>query len=106
MKYKEESNYGNVWMLGTGYGKSATEKVAFEHPAIYPERLATDHIISWSNAGDTVLDPFAGSGTTLKMAKIAKRKSIGIEISSEYCDLITRRLNKPIPLFDLPKDKE
>lgn len=62
------------------------------HPAVFPEDLARDHILSWSNPGDTVLDPMAGSGTTLKMAKMLQRRAIGIEISPEYCKLINRRL--------------
>jgi DNA modification methylase len=63
------------------------------HPAIFPDKLAEDHIISWSNEGDIVLDPMAGSGTTLKMAKKNNRNYIGIEISPEYIDIINKRLN-------------
>mgnify|MGYP000098933263 FL=1 len=62
------------------------------HPAIFPEKLAEDHILSWSNEGDTILDPMAGSGTTLKMAKKNNRNYIGIEISQEYIDIINKRL--------------
>jgi len=65
------------------------------HPAPFPEKLAEDHILSWSNEWDTVLDPFAGSGTTLKMAKKNNRNYIGIEISEEYCDIIEKRLPHP-----------
>ena len=63
-----------------------TEKIAFTHPAIFPDGLARDHIKSWSNPGDLVLDPFCGSGTTLKQAKLLKRNYIGIDISKEYCN--------------------
>ena len=59
---------------------------------MFPEQLAQDHILSWSNEGDTVLDPFAGSGTTLRMAKKNNRNYIGIEISPEYVDLINSNL--------------
>jgi site-specific DNA-methyltransferase (adenine-specific) len=59
---------------------------------VFPEQLAQDHILSWSNEGDTVLDPFAGSGTTLRMAKKNNRNYIGIEISPEYVDLINSNL--------------
>ena len=62
------------------------------HPAPFPEELANDHIISWSNEGDIVYDPFAGSGTTGKMAILNKRKCIMSEISAEYCDIIKKRL--------------
>ena len=62
------------------------------HPAPFPEELANDHIISWSNEGDIIYDPFAGSGTTGKMAILNKRKCIMSEISAEYCDIIKKRL--------------
>jgi DNA modification methylase len=62
------------------------------HPAPFPEALARDHILSWSNPGDVVLDPFAGSGTTLKMAKETGRHAIGIEINQDYCDIAVKRL--------------
>jgi site-specific DNA-methyltransferase (adenine-specific) len=83
---KDTKIKSNVWdyvVAGTNYG----------HPAIFPEKLAEDHILSWSNEGDTILDPMAGSGTTLKMAKKNNRNYIGIEISHEYCDIINKRLN-------------
>jgi site-specific DNA-methyltransferase (adenine-specific) len=62
------------------------------HPAVYPEALARDHIMSWSNQGDTVLDPFLGSGTTGKMAVQLGRVFIGIDISQEYTDMATKRI--------------
>ena len=62
------------------------------HPAVFPEKLAEDHILSWSNEGDTVLDPMCGSGTTLKMAKKNNRNYIGIEISQEYCKIAEARI--------------
>ena len=64
------------------------------HPAPFPESLARDHILSWSNEGDTVLDPFSGSGTTIKMARLMGRKGIGIEIHQEYCDIAVERLRQ------------
>jgi len=83
----------NIWEYKVGKGKSATDSVAYSHPAIFPEELAKDHILSWSNEGDLVYDPFMGSGTTAKMAILNNRNYIGSEISSEYCDLIDERLN-------------
>ncbi len=62
------------------------------HPAPFPEDLANDHILSWSNEGDLVYDPFMGSGTTAKMAHLQKRNWIGSEISAEYVDLANKRL--------------
>jgi len=84
---------GNIWTYSTGYNKSTTDKIAFEHPAIFPESLALDHICSWSNEGDLVLDPFVGSGTTGKIAINNERKFIGIEVSEEYLDIASKRIN-------------
>jgi len=96
MKYaigKDERNKENIWIYEVGYQKSTNDKEAYEHPAIFPEKLAQDHILSWSNEGDLILDPMCGSGTTLKMAKKNKRKFIGIEISQEYYKLACRRID-------------
>ena len=83
---KDKKIKSNVWdfiVAGTNYG----------HPAVFPKELANDHIISWSNEGDLVYDPFMGSGTTAKMAIANKRNYIGSEISAEYYELIKARLN-------------
>jgi site-specific DNA-methyltransferase (adenine-specific) len=91
---KEYSMEYNLWSYKVGYiGQSATDKIAYKHPAIFPEQLANDHIISWSNEGDLVLDPFIGSGTTAKMAVLNDRKYIGFEISKEYFDIACQRLD-------------
>ena len=63
------------------------------HPAPFPEKLVFDHIMSWSNENDTVLDCFLGSGTTGKMAKQLNRNFIGIEISPEYLKIAESRIN-------------
>lgn len=92
----------NVWRYNTGGGHSAKESFAHEHPAIFPEQLAHDHILSWSNPGDIVLDPMCGSGTTLKMAKTLERDYLGFDISQEYVDLSNRRVDgvsMPMNLF-------
>ena len=100
-KIPERGVRQNVWDYSTGWMVSSLDKVAFEHPAQFPEKLAHDHIISWSNYGDTVLDPFAGSGTTLKMAESLGRNSIGIELSSSYCQIIRRRMaNRQTTIFE------
>jgi len=61
------------------------------HPAIFPEKLANDHIVSWSNKNDIVFDPMCGSGTTLKMAQVNNRNFIGIDISEEYVNIAKKR---------------
>lgn len=88
---KETTLLGNVWDIKSGFGKS--DEIASGHPGIFPEKLAEDHILSWSNPGDVVLDPFVGSGTTPKMAIRHSRQFIGIDISPEYCELARRRIS-------------
>ena len=92
---KPVAEYGqrfNVWHMPTCQSK--TERTG--HPAQFPEQLINDHIISWSNKGDIVLDPFMGSGTTAKMSKLNDRNFIGFEISKEYCDIAEERLKTVI----------
>ena len=73
-----------------------------KHPAVFPEQLAKDHIISWSNEGDTVLDCFMGSGTTGKMAVLNNRKFIGIEIDEGYFNIAKKRIEEAIQgVFDM-----
>ncbi|MBI4692081.1 MAG: site-specific DNA-methyltransferase [Candidatus Terrybacteria bacterium] len=84
----------NVWEYLIGRGHSASDKIAYEHPAIFPEKLAQDHIISWSSEGDIVYDPFMGSGTTAKMAILNNRKFISSELSEEYCKIAQKRIKK------------
>jgi DNA modification methylase len=86
----------NIWKYNVGYLHTTKDKEAYQHPAMFPEKLAEDHIISWSNEGDLVLDPFVGSGTTAKMAKYNKRNYIGIDISQEYLDIAKKRLIQSI----------
>tara|TARA_R110002124_G_scaffold56577_1_gene159459 strand:+ start:250 stop:1041 length:792 start_codon:yes stop_codon:yes gene_type:complete len=77
----------NIWKYKVGFDKVKG------HPAIFPEKLASEHIVSWSNEGDLVYDCFMGSGTTAKMSIVNKRNWIGSEMSEEYCEIITQRLN-------------
>ncbi|WP_077603634.1 DNA-methyltransferase [Oceanobacillus sojae] len=83
---------GAIWEYVTG----VEDKIAYNHPAIFPEKLAEDHIVSWSNPGDIVLDPFVGSGTTAKMAYKLDRKYIGIDISEEYCGIARSRIPEKV----------
>lgn len=89
---KEFKKKSNIWFYTAGVGKSTKDAIAHQHPAIFPENLANDHIISWSNEGDIVFDPFMGSGTTGKMAKLNNRRFIGIEKVSEYYDIAKQRI--------------
>jgi len=82
----------NIWKYNVGYGYSTKDLIAYEHPAIFPEQLAQDHILSWSNEGDTVMDPMSGSGTTLKIAERLNRRWIGIEIEEKYCAIAKQRI--------------
>lgn len=81
----------NIWQYANGYGNHGDD-FAHEHPASFPEALAEDHILSWSNPGDTILDPMMGSGTTGKMALAHKCNFIGIDISRDYVDIAKRRI--------------
>lgn len=84
----------NIWQYEQGYGKSAKNPIAFEHPAIFPLDLAKDHILSWSNPNDTVLDCFMGSGTTGVACLQTNRNFIGIEKVEKYYDIAKQRINE------------
>lgn len=86
----------NMWSYPVGGGDG-------RHPAVFPEDLARDHILSWSNEGDVVLDPFNGSGTTTKMARELGRNYLGIEINPEYCEIARKRLQQQL-LFGVEKE--
>lgn len=91
---KEIAEFGrrsNVW--GIFPAKSKNERL---HPAPFSEQLARDHIISWSNPGDVVFDPFIGSGTTAKMALLNNRNFIGCELSKEYVDIANKRIQEAL----------
>lgn len=82
---------GNIFHYSIGGGISTKDKIAFEHPAIFPEALVRDQIMTWSNKGDLVFDPFVGSGTVAKIAFLMERRFIGSEISQKYVDVAARR---------------
>jgi site-specific DNA-methyltransferase (adenine-specific) len=90
---KKEKTLTNIWEYAVGLGGSTRDKIAFQHPAIFPEKLAEDHILSWTNEGDLVFDPMCGSGTTCKMAKLNNRNYIGMEVSSDYVQIALQRCN-------------
>jgi len=80
---------GNVW-------RYPTASAGHGHPAAYPEELARDHVATWSNPGDLVLDPFSGSGTTAKAAKTLGRQFIGLEVNPEYCAIAEQRIAQEV----------
>ena len=82
----------NIWTYDVGSLIMADDRLWVNHPAIFPLKLAEDHIRSWSNEGDLVLDPMCGSGQTLIAAKKLKRNYLGIDISDKYCNLSEERL--------------
>lgn len=84
---KSDKNRFNIWFMNVANSK-------YTNSAPFPEQLANDHILSWSNEGDTVLDPFMGSGTTAKMAILNNRNYIGFEISAEYCEITNERIKQ------------
>lgn len=86
--YKDTKVKRNIFEYNVGTGKGR----GIKHPAVFPEQLANDHIISWSNEGDVVLDPFMGSGTTALACVKNNRNYIGFELSKEYCDMAEERL--------------
>lgn len=91
-KLNPEKTKTNIWEYAVGLGGTTRDKIAFKHPAVFPERLAEDHILSWSNPGDIVFDPMCGSGTTCKMASLNGRNYIGCDISQEYVNIAKERL--------------
>ena len=93
----------NNSLVNDGYERSNVWKIQpqtkSKHPAPFPDEIADKLIKYYSYENDLVYDPFMGSGTTAKMAKINKRNWIGSEISEEYCNIIEQRLNDTGTLF-------
>lgn len=92
---KDKKIKGNIWDYPISVGGATKTKEAFKHPAIFPEQLALDHISSWSNEGDVVLDPFMGSGTTGVVCKSLNRDFIGIELDKDYFEIAKSRIEAP-----------
>lgn len=89
---KQEKTRNNVWQYAVGLGGTTKDKIAFEHPAVFPEKLAEEHVLSWSNPGDLVFDPMCGSGTVGKVALLNSREYLGTDISREYVKIAKKRL--------------
>lgn len=97
-----EKTKTNIWEYAVGLGGTTSDKIAFKHPATFPEKLAEDHILSWSNENDLIFDPMCGSGTTCKMAALNNRRFIGCDISEEYVQISKERIKnakKQMKLF-------
>jgi len=106
LKSKESFKVGeygfryNVWYINNGKNYTTKDDFAYAHPALFPESLAEDHILTWTNEGDLVLDPMSGGGTSQKMAKLNNRKFIGIDKVEEYVEISNKRVDNIIPYND------
>lgn len=87
--YSEFGKRNNIWRIQPSQKQKG-------HPAPFPVEFARDHILSWSNEGDLVLDPFMGSGTTAIAAEMTNRNWLGIEVSSEYAEIARRRIERAL----------
>jgi site-specific DNA-methyltransferase (adenine-specific) len=87
---KDKKIKGNIWEYVVG--KKQEDQEAKGHPAPFPCQLVRDHVFSWTNPDDIVFDPMSGSGTTCRVAAEMERKYIGIDISSEYCEIARKRI--------------
>lgn len=89
----DETSRKNIWKYAVGGANTSKDEIAFGHPAVFPEKLCSEHIYSWSNEGDLIYDCFGGSGTTAKMAHLQKRNWILSELSPEYVKIAEKRLD-------------
>tara|TARA_Y100000590_G_scaffold46355_1_gene49167 strand:+ start:2576 stop:3445 length:870 start_codon:yes stop_codon:yes gene_type:complete len=86
-------NPTDVWYFDR-INNMTKNKLELKHPTVYPDKMIERIIIMSSDKGDTILDPFVGSGTSMKVAKNLKRNSFGIEIDSKYRSLIRKRMSE------------
>lgn len=91
------ANPGNVWEFSHVHYSNKNRK---PHPTQKPEGIIERMILASSNEGDTILDPFAGSGTTLRVAQQLNRNGIGMEVNPEYVAMIQERLTEEFTGFD------
>ena len=96
---KKQKTKNNIWRYAVGMGGTTSDKIAFKHPAVFPEKLAEEHILSWSNKEDLIFDPMCGSGTTCKMALKHGREFIGVDISKDYIDIAKERIKSCQPVL-------
>jgi len=79
---------GDIWNISRG------KKIDKSHGAVFPEKLVSTILENFSNEGDIVYDPFMGSGTTAVVSQKLNRKWLGSELSSNYCELIKKRIDE------------
>ena len=99
IKTKKYGRRKNIWRIGVGGGK-------VNHPAVFPEKLASGHIDSWSKDNDIIFDPFLGSGTTAKASVSSGRKFIGIEVVNNYFEMSCERINEAYVQQEKPQPIE
>ena len=102
----EFSPRNNIWKYNTGKNYSSKDDAAFEHPAIFPESLAKDHILTWSEENDLILDPFMGSGTTAVACIETNRKYLGFEVDPAYYDVCLRRIEQHVTIVENKKEEK
>jgi DNA modification methylase len=102
----EFSPRNNIWKYNTGKNYSSKDDAAFEHPAIFPESLAKDHILTWSEENDLILDPFTGSGTTAVACIETNRKYLGFEVDPAYYDVCLRRIEQHVTIIENKKEEK
>jgi site-specific DNA-methyltransferase (adenine-specific) len=100
--YRERNNMnganpGDVWAFSHVHYSNPERE---EHPTQKPEALIARMVLASSDEGDLVLDPFFGSGTTLRVCQALNRQSIGIELNPEFVAKTRKRLAKPFEGFD------
>ncbi len=96
-KHRKFGMRTNIWKLKTAGQENICQPII--HPASFPEKLAQDHILSWSNPGDLCFDPMLGSGTVAVAAKELGRRFIACEIESTYIDIAVKRLRQGVLNF-------
>jgi len=102
----EFSPRNNIWKYNTGKNYSSKDDAAFEHPAIFPESLAKDHILTWSEENDLILDPFMGAGTTAVACIETNRKYLGFEVDPTYYNVCLRRIEQHVTIFENKKEEK
>lgn len=102
----EFSPRNNIWKYNTGKNYSSKDDAAFEHPAIFPESLAKDHILTWSEENDLILDPFMGAGTTAVACIETNRKYLGFEVDPTYYNVCLRRIEQHVTIVENKKEEK